>query len=184
MHPYKRICFLILFLITFQLRAKHTESRSLIDQTSWKNEVLLDDSSYSMENLSVIVTGYALKFRNDNEETWGAGVAYDCAELDFLNTKVSAEALFFMDSNDNFSVALSSSFRTPLIEDYLSVGINVGLTYKEHLKDDFGTPIMPYAFPFLQFGHEDFLNLRVNYIPPIILDKSREMLFFQLYIPF
>ena len=112
----------------------------------------------------------------------GLGFSYDFGllgqDFGFLNSTImSAEFNIFRDSDFGYPSAYAGVTFRKNIFDQLQAGIGTGLIYTTQLQDLSGSPILPFAFPFIQTDFNFPLNLRMIYIPSVSDFKSQQVFF-------
>ena len=143
-----------------------------------------EPESLSEEELKryLIVSGWTQHFRipaDDRVNSFLAGLGY---RQEFLREEDRIWSFYVGCYNDSRSV-LSTNFgvECQLRTDFVDLGIAGGAMYNPRFKELAGTPILPYALPYLH-KQIDKVGLRVYYAPPIPGHEYTEQVIFQMHL--
>ena len=130
----------------------------------------------------LIVSGWTQHFRipsDDRVNSFLAGLGYR-QEFSRDEDRIwSVYAGFYNDSRSIIStnVGVECQLRT----DFVDFGLAGGLMYNPRFKEAAGTPVIPYALPYLH-KQIDRVGLRLYYSPPIPGHEYTEQVIFQMHL--
>ena len=130
----------------------------------------------------LIVSGWTQHFRipsDDRVNSFLAGLGYR-QEFSRDEDRIwSVYAGFYNDSRSIIStnVGVECQLRT----DFVDFGLAGGLMYNPRFKEAAGTPVLPYALPYLH-KQIDGVGLRLFYSPPVPGHEYTEQVIFQMHL--
>ncbi|MEO0796555.1 MAG: hypothetical protein AAFX93_15400 [Verrucomicrobiota bacterium] len=137
-------------------------------------------------NFAINATIYAYHFNPElepfeeplNDWTWGIGFNYELIrDPDFI-WSVNADIVPF-DSTRDFAADIGTSIQwhNPVVD----VGAQFMILYKRNFENEWGVPVGPALFPYLQ-REFDFFALRMYWIPPVRKASDNQVIF-QVMVP-
>jgi len=170
-------------------RKPETPAPTVEDKSGWDWLPTLDWNfrfQKDRPNFSINSTIYAWHFDPEtgpfeeplNDWPLGIGFNYELVRDPDWIWAVNADIVFF-DSNDDFAgdIGTSVQWHNPVVD----VGMQFMILYKRNFENEWGVPIGPALFPYLQREFE-FFAVRMYWIPPV-RKASDNQVFFQIQVP-
>jgi len=136
------------------------------------------------------INGYSYHIHSDsrdaNDFLVGLGLTWDIKRVDLnwlklTDVVIAFEGDVFKDSGYEWALGAGISLRKAV--SVFEIGVSCGLTYKKHLYEEHGSPLFPYALPFIQSNFDHRINVRVTWVPPVRKETDNQVLF-QLLVDF